>query len=116
MIIKTILTVIGFILAVIGLCELIHATRLTFLSPKIKKKSISVIWLKPDSAMEQIGFAAEQLCWQGNDYADYTLAVTDLLTEEELDGCRPTANGRNIIFCKASNLEGLLCRLLNNED
>ena len=104
MIIKGILIVLTFVFAISGLCELIHSIRLLFLSSLKKKAVYSVVVLKPKEALNQVNFAAEQLNWLGDDYAQKVIAVTDSVTEAELDECRLAAEGKNILFCKLQEL------------
>ncbi|MBR4073569.1 MAG: hypothetical protein IKK24_06470 [Clostridia bacterium] len=115
MIIKGIIIIIGFIFAIIGLCEFIHTVKLMFLASRKKCKTVSVVWLKSNSAVEQISFVSEQLCWLGGDFAEYVIAVTDEIDKDELDNCRSFAEGRSIIFCAESALTGLLCRLSKDD-
>lgn len=102
--IETVLLAIGIILAVSGLCELIHTIRLAFLMPKKGSRGIIVIWLKSGIAAQQLRFADEQALWYGNTYADYVVAVTSELCEEELDTCRRLTADNDIILCPSEAL------------
>ncbi len=104
MIIKGILIVLTFVFAISGLCELIHSIRLLFLSPLKKKTVYSVVVLKPQEALSQVSFASEQLNWLGNDYAEKAIAITDAVSDTELEACHRAAEGKNIIFCKLKEL------------
>ena len=104
MIIKGILIVFEFIFAILGLCELIHGIRLILFSSAKKNNVYSVVFLSPERAVGQIGFLSEQLCWLGSDFADYAIALTDLLDESELSDALSAAEGKNITFCKTEEL------------
>lgn len=102
--IESVLLAIGIILAVSGLCELIHTIRLAFLIPKKGRRGIMVIWLKSGIAAQQLKFADEQVLWYGNTYADHIIAVTSELSEEELNECRILTADNDIILCPSETL------------
>lgn len=102
--IETVLLAIGVILAVSGLCELIHTIRLFFIMPKKGRRGMMIIWLKSGIAEQQIKFAQTQYAWYGDTYADHIIAVTSELCEEELDFCRNLTADKNIILCPSEAL------------
>lgn len=104
MIIKGILITAGIFLAIWGLSELIHTLRLAAIFKKGRAKLLSVIFLKPESAVLQLMFAAEQKNWMGGDFAEYIIGVTDGLSDDELEECKAVAEKRGIILCKKSEL------------
>lgn len=104
MIIEAILIAAGVILAVFGLSELLHTVRLAFIFKKKEVKLLSVVFLKPESAVAQLCFAAEQRKWHGGDFAEYVVAVTDDITDEELIECKEIARKDGILLCQKSEL------------
>jgi len=104
MIMEAILIAIGVILAVFGLSELLHTIRLAFIFKEKKSKLLSIVFLKPGSAMSQLCFAAEQHNWLGGDFADYVLAVTDNISDDELSECKELAQKRGLVLCRKAEL------------
>lgn len=110
MIIEGIFISLGFILAILGLCELLHTVHLATFYKKREVRLLSVIFLKPEQAVSQLMFAAEQKRWLGSDFAEYIIGVTDNLSEKELDDCKLLASKNAIILCS----KDILSRVTEN--
>ena len=104
MIIEGILITIGVILAIWGLCELLHNLRLISIFKAKNVKLLSVVFLKPNRAVSQLNFAAEQKNWLGGDFAEYIIGVTDGIDGEELKECKHIAENRGIVLCDKQQL------------
>ncbi len=74
---------LGLILCIFGLTELIHAVSLWMCGARHRRKSCSVIWLKPKSAWEQLRYERLQMRWLGKAYTDVVIAITDALDPQE---------------------------------
>lgn len=104
MIIEGIFISFGVILAILGLCELLHTIHLATFFRKRDVKLLSVIFLKPEQAMSQLQFAAEQKRWLGSDFAEYVVGVTDGLSDSEINGFKTFAEQNGIILCSKEML------------
>lgn len=104
MIIEAILITAGMILAVFGLGELLHTLRLAFIFKKKEVKLLSVVFLRQGGAVSQLCFAAEQKNWLDGDFAEYVVAVTDGLSDDELAECREIAEQNGFVLCRKSEL------------
>ena len=102
MIVEAILISAGVILAVWGLSELLHTIRLATILRKKEVKLLSVVFLKPSSAILQLSFALEQKRWLGGDFAEYVVGVTDAIEGEELGVCKRFAKENGLILCQKS--------------
>lgn len=108
MIIEGILITLGIILAIGGLCESIHAIKLIGIMNSKKNPMVSLLVLKPKSAVLQLSFAAEQQNWLGEDFAKYVVALTDGIASDELEECKLVASDRGIILCKTCELSQVI--------
>jgi len=69
---------------------------------------LCVVVLKPEAAVSQLRFAAEQQNWLGEDYAKYIIALTDGINSEELEDCKLLADDREIILCGTDELSRVI--------
>lgn len=98
--IKIILTTVLFLLAIGGLCELLHSVRMFFVLPKRRYYNYSVVYLKSGKAVQQLRSAVIQQKWHGVCYAEYVIGVYDAtLTDSELKICREAAGSCNALIC-----------------
>lgn len=110
MIIEGIFISLGVILAILGLCELLHTIHLASIFKKKQVKLLSVVFLKPEHSVLQLKFATEQRRWLGSDFAEYVIGVTDGITDTELKVCELFAKENGIILCSKE----LLSRVADN--
>ncbi len=96
--IKTVLTIIVILFAVLGLSEFLHSLRLACFSLGPKRKTATVIVLDEDRAVEQLSYVISQSCWFGPQYSECIIAVTDSLSEETLRDCREYTKTSNVIL------------------
>lgn len=104
MIIEGIFISLGVVLAILGLCELLHTIHLATFFKKREVRLLSVIFLKPEQSVSQLMFATEQQRWLGSDFAEYIVGITDDLSEEELNNCKLLASKNAIILCSKEML------------
>ncbi len=98
--IKIVLMTVVILLAIAGLCELLHSIRLFFVLPERRYYNYSVIHLKCGKAVRQLRSAVIQQKWLGVCYSEYVVAVYDAtLTDNELEICREVAKSANAVLC-----------------
>lgn len=96
--IKTVLITVVVLLALSGLCELLHLIRMLLCMPRGKSGVLTLIVLKSGIAAEQLNFASAQRLWLGDMYSSHIIAVDTYLDDTERENCRKTA-GNDITFC-----------------
>ena len=82
--IKGILICVLLLLAVSGICDIIHSVRSWLISSERPRNNISVLYLKEGTAFSQLKYIAEQYRWFGADFAEYYIAVTDELKHNDI--------------------------------
>lgn len=110
MIIEGIFISFGVILAILGLCELLHTIHLASIFKKKEVKLLSVVFLKPERSVLQLKFATEQRRWLGSDFAEYVIGVTDDISDTELKECELFAKQNGVVLCNKE----LLSRVADN--
>lgn len=108
--INTLLALATVLLAVSGICELIHGLRLIIISPKRISAPISVIRLKSGEAAAQIRYAVEQRKWLGPQYAQHIVAVASGISEAELAECQEIAGNNGVIICTLQMLSDVIAK------
>lgn len=106
--IKGVFIVIVLLLSVSGLCDIIHTLRIWLFSSKRPRNNICVIYLKAEKAVSQLKFIREQYRWCGTDFAEYIIAVTDDLNQENIDALRDMFEDSGFIFCPLSAVPNVL--------
>lgn len=106
--IKGVLICITVLLAVSGLCDIIHTIRSWVFSSKRPRNNYSIIYLKCGDAVSQLKFVNEQYRWYGTDFAEYIIAITDDVSNEELKQLEQAFDGNEYIFCPSVALPNVL--------
>lgn len=114
--IKTVLLVCLVVLAVSGICEIIHSVRLILIRPSRRSGAVCVIWLKKGSAVSQLRFVCEQLRWWGKDFAEHIIAVSSDISGEELETCMKTAAESLVTLCPSDVLESVIASVSANNN
>ncbi|MBQ8203296.1 MAG: hypothetical protein IJZ75_03350 [Clostridia bacterium] len=114
--VKGILISCVFLLAVAGICEVIHLIRLYFVSDGKKMPTYSLVFLRQGRAINQLRYEYEQRLWQGGTYAETVIAVDKELDEDERKLCYEFARKKDIIIAPAEMLGRILDTLYSNEE
>ncbi len=114
--VKGILISCVFLLAVAGVCEIIHLMRLYFVSDKKRNVNYSLVFLRKNRALNQLRYLYEQLLWQGGTYADVVIAVDRELDEDERKACFEYSLKKDIIITSPEMLDRVLNTLYLNEE
>lgn len=113
MIVKTILIVFGFFLAVLGLCELIHTIRLGIISKGRDLDLVTVINLKKEDYLCKLYHLREQNLWQGDYFAKYIIVIADELSQEELYIAEKYCRNNHFLITSKNDLDRIMQTLLN---
>lgn len=92
------------IFCIAGICEFFYLIRLLFYFPKTRTKCYSFVVLKEQFAVKQLNFIWQKIKWQGEDFADGIIALTDNIKLEELTTCQNFVANKNIILCNSDSL------------
>ena len=111
--VKTILLLAFFLLAVSGLCELIHFFTLLVTSTGKPNKTFMVIMLKKGTAFEQLRFVRLQKRWLGDKYAEKIVAICPQTDENEYNSCKMLCDMNDILLCPFEALDNVLQSLSN---
>ena len=114
--VKGILIASLLVLAVAGICEIIHLIRLYLVSDGKKNINYALVFLRSGRAVNQLQFMYEQLLWQGGSYADTIIGIDYGLSEEERKLCYEYSRQKNIIITIPEMLSGVLDTLYCNEE
>ena len=106
--IKLILIIAVSLLAISGICELIHSICILMVMPKRPINNFCVLYLDSINAYYQIRFAVEQVRWQSNNFAEKIIAVTDEADDEQLKKCKILAAENGIILCPSDVLPNVI--------
>lgn len=110
--VKGVLICILLLLAISGLCDIIHSVRSWMISAKRPRYNISVVYLNQETAFSQLKFIAEQYRWYGTDFAEYVIAVTDGVCKKDILNYEKTFAEMGFIFCPCSAVENVLRSLM----
>lgn len=110
--VKGVLICIVLLLAISGLCDIIHNIRSWVLSSKKPRNTISVVYLREDSAFSQLKYIAEQHHWYGTDFAEYYIAITDELSYKEIENYENNFAKYGFIFCPSAVVSNVLKSLM----
>ncbi|MDD6478868.1 MAG: hypothetical protein PUF48_03510 [Oscillospiraceae bacterium] len=105
MIIEATFIILGFMLLILGLCELIHIITLAVISKAGNPEFITLIFLKPEKYLSQLMQANEQRRWQGEDFTSRIIAVSDALSLEEMSEAQNYCKRSGIFLCSKENLQ-----------
>lgn len=94
--------------ALLGVSEIIHLVRMSLYSLKGINSPYVVVWLKDDTAENQILSVCEQYSWSGKKYAQNIVAINSMLGDEKFEICSKMAEKNNIYFCSAEELVSVL--------
>ena len=97
------------VFCIAGICEFFYLIRLLFYFPKTRTKCYSLIVLKENFALKQLNFIWQKIKWQGEDFADGIVALTDNLKADELLICKKFVINKNIILCTLDSLSNYTC-------
>ncbi len=114
--VKGILISCVFLLAVAGMCEVIHLIRLYFVSDKQRNFNYSLVFLRKNRALNQLRYLYEQLVWQGGTYADTIIAIDRELDEDERKACFEFSLKKDIIIISPEMLDRVLDTLYLDEE
>lgn len=92
------------VFCIAGICEFFYLIRLLFYFPKTRTKCYSFIVLKENFALKQLNFIWQKIKWQGEDFADGIIALTDNIKADELLNCKKFVTNKNIILCTSDSL------------
>jgi hypothetical protein len=109
--IETILLIIGFLLIIVGICEIIHSVCVFAAAPKKRYNSFFVIGLKKEKFMSQLALAKEQRRWMGDMFAEEIIAYYSDLSDDELSACRRYAKENNIHLVNVDYLSDIVKKL-----
>lgn len=114
--VKGILIAALLVLAVSGICEIIHLIRLSLVSDGKKNTNYALVFLRNGRALCQLRYMYEQFLWQGNAYADTIIGIDYDLCDDERKLCYEYSRKKNIIIVIPEMLGGVLDTLYNNEE
>ena len=97
--VKSFLMFFIFVLAIIGICELVYILRMLLFCPNIRVQSNSMIILKKGYAIKQLNYIWQKIKWYGDDFAVSVIALTDDIDYDERLDCINFINGKKIILC-----------------
>ena len=104
------------VLAVAGICEIIHLIRLHLVSDGKKNTNYALVFLRNGRALCQLRYAYEQFLWQGNGYADTIIGIDYELTDDERKLCYEYSRKKNIIITSPEMLNRVLDTLYYDEE
>lgn len=114
--VKGFLMAVLLVLAVAGICEVIHLIRLYLASDGKKNINYALVFLRSGRAVSQLKYMYEQLLWQGNGYADAIIGVDYDLSDEERKLCYEYSRKKDIIITVPEMLGRVLDTLYDNEE
>lgn len=114
--VKGLLISLVFILAVAGICEIIHLIRLYLVSDSQRNVNYSLVFLRKGRALNQLRYVYEQLLWQGGTYADAIIAIDCGLDEDELKACYEFSHKKDVIVTSREMLDRVLDTLCLDEE
>ncbi|MCQ2455545.1 MAG: hypothetical protein MJ090_05350 [Clostridia bacterium] len=103
----TILLIILFVFAIIGLTEFIHSLAYSLISSQLDKTAV-VIKLCEKTATEQLQAVLFEHNWFGSSYAKRVIAVFDDLSQETLDLCNDLARETDIIIVPTESVKNVI--------
>lgn len=106
--VKVILIIAVSLLAISGICELIHSICILMVIPRRPVNNYCVLYLDSENAYYQLRFAVEQMRWQNNHFAEKIIAVTDEADDEQLNKCKILVEENGIILCPSDALANVI--------
>ena len=97
--------------ALLGVSEIIHLVRMSLFSLNGINSPYVVVWLKDDTAENQILSVCEQYSWSGKKYAQNIIAINSTLSDDKFEICKQMAEKNNIYFCTAEELVSVMSYL-----
>ena len=102
--VKAILLIAASLLVILGICEVIHAICILLIVPKRPINNYCIVNLSEEKAYYQLRFAIEQLRWNGDNYAEKIIAITDSISQTQYNRCKIIAQNNGVILCESSSL------------
>ncbi len=94
--------------AILGLTFLLEGLWLYIMRPKSDPPRTQVLYLKPETAVQQLRAAIEEYRWEGGGRIGVIAAVDCGLGEEEKNSCREIAETHRYVFMDDSTLKNAL--------
>lgn len=89
----------------LGLSEVLHGIKLLLYKRRGKRKNIILTFLSEDDAKKQLNYTLEKYRWNGKDYADSIVFLSDSLDAETSEYCvEAVKQYKNIYICSRSTL------------
>ena len=105
--VRAIVLTILFLLAVIGICEIIYVIKMIVNYPSKKVSVYSLIVLNKGHSILQLNYIWQKFLWHGNSFACFVIALVDEIDENELIQCKDFIKQKNIILCYTHDLINL---------
>lgn len=102
--VKCFLLFCAIVFVVVGICELIYIIRKFATYPGVHTYNYSVVFLKKGFAVNQLKFLWQKFKWQGSEFAETIIAITDYIDDEEIFNCEKLAIGKNILLSDINSL------------
>ncbi len=96
--IKSILLVALVILAVLGICDVIHFFRRILFSPTEKPRKMLLVFLSNKQPLLQLRQVYDSFLWHGDEFAENIVAVLDNVDESDWTACREFCSDKFKIF------------------
>lgn len=98
------LLTVAAILALLGLCEVLHGICLLFIAPKRLPKAFSVVCTDSADPVRQLHYAGNAFSWSDPLGCRLKIAVCDLPAGERREECRRIAERYDMILCSPEML------------
>lgn len=98
-----------------GVCDFLHILKMKMLKPQPLSKNYSVIVLDGECALNQLVFQWQKIVWYGNEFSFGIIAITDNLTDNQLDCCKKFSANKNIVLTDYGNLYRFVLELEHND-
>lgn len=103
------------VFCVAGICDFLHFFKMKVLKPQATSKNYTVIVLEGDCALNQLVFLWQKIIWYGTEFSFGIIAITDNLTNNQLDRCKKFSVNKNIVLTDYENLYRFVLELECNE-
>lgn len=99
---KFFFVLISVLLALLGLCEIVHLICVLVLRPERKSKKILVVFPDNENCEQEIALGLHELSWHGSGYADVLAVVTENVGEAKVKQLSEQFSGTSVVFVKNS--------------
>lgn len=89
------------IFCILGICDVLFMFKLFLVSPENKRNEFIFLSLDKCDYKFQMYSALQKKNWYGGLYCNGIVALTDDLTDDEINECKKTFRTDDIIFCKS---------------